>query len=586
MKKRICFVDDESKALNALKQAMAGISGTWDCTFVSDAPAALAAMAAQPFDAVVTNMQIQGMNGAELLQEVGKLHPRTLRFVVGDVADQELIINCIGGTHQFIARPYNPQVLMSTVQRSLALDAWLSTDQLRALVPRLHRLPSLPSTYFEVLKQVESPGTSAQNIGEVIARDPVVTARLLQMVNSASLALSQKITDPVDAVSLLGMETVKSLVLCLQVFSQNDEAKKAGISFDRLWAHSFAVANIARKIIMFESGDTRMANDAFTAGLLHDVGRIVLASNLPVEYAAVIAAARKNVRALNDEEAAQLGVTHAEVGAYLLSLWGMPAPLVEAAALHHTPSHTFTNELSLLTVVHVANVFAHEHDTHNDGMPVSKLDMAHLDSLVLTNKLDAWRNMLAGEKRQPESKTASRPVRAGAVQPATQKPVASRRENNWLSKLAIPAAAVAAVVAVVAGLVWCVGKMNSDEPIRVQARTVAEPASTIQDPAAATPIETVADTKSVTPRAVASVTPVAETIPVVSKPVVITKTPVLGFDSVKVQGIFYRTTGSSVIINGKSLNCGERINGVEVVAIESSSVTLASGTEQKIFRVK
>jgi HD-like signal output (HDOD) protein/ActR/RegA family two-component response regulator len=583
MKKRICFVDDESKALNALKQAMAGVSGSWDSTFVSNGPAALAALAAQPFDAVVTNMQMEGMNGAELLQEVGKRHPKTLRFVVGDVADQELIINCIGGAHQFIARPYSPQVLISTVQRSLALDAWLSTEQLRALVPKLRRLPSLPSTYFEVLKQVESPGSSAQNVGEVISRDPVVTARLLQMVNSAAVALSQKITDPVDAVSLLGMETVKSLVLCLQVFSQNDEAKKAGISFDRLWAHSFSVANIARRIVMFQNGDTRMANDAFTAGLLHDVGRIVVASNLPQEYAAVIAAARKNARALNEEEAAQLGVTHAEVGAYLLSLWGMPAPLVEAAALHHTPSHTFARELSLLTVVHVANVFAHEQDTSTDGLPVSKLDTAYLDSLGLSNKLDAWRKMLAGEKPQSESKPATVSAPAPAAQPAAKKPTASQSETNWFTKLAIPAGAVALVVAFV---VWCVVKLNSEEQISVAARTVPAPASTAPTPADPAPAQPITGAKIETPRAVPGVAPASGLPQAVSNPVVVAKAPAVGFDSVKVQGIFYRATGSSVIINGKPLSCGERINGVEVVDIGPASVTLALGGEQKIFRVK
>jgi HD-like signal output (HDOD) protein len=582
MKKQICFVDDESKALNALKQAMAGISGAWDCIFVSNGPAALTAMTAHPFDAVVANMQLRGMNGAELLQEIGKRHPKTLRFVVGDVADQELIINCIGGAHQFIARPYNPQVLMSTIQRSLALDAWLSTEQLRALVPRLRRLPSLPSTYFEVLKQVESPRASAQNIGEVIARDPVVTARLLQMVNSASLALSQKITDPVEAVSLLGMETVKSLVLCLQVFSQNDEAKKAGISFDRLWAHSYAVANVARKIVLSHNGDSRMANDAFTAGLLHDVGRIVVASNLPEEYAAVIAAARKNNSALIDEEAAQLGVTHAAVGAYLLSLWGMPAPLVEAAALHHTPSHTFTREFSLLTVIHAANAFVHEQDANNEGLPATKLDVAYLDSLGLSGKLDAWRKMLSGEKPQSESKPVPAPARVPVSQSAAEENVVTQIETNWFTKLAVPAIATAAVIAFA---VWFFAKSNSENQITVAARTVPEPTASASVPADPAPTPSV-ESKTESPAAKPEVAAAPVTTPALIKPEPATNAPTIGFDSVKVRGIFYSAMGSTVIINGKSLNRGDRINEVEVVEIAPSAVTLSFHGEQKTFRVK
>src|SRR5580692_10166870 len=133
MKKKICFAGFAQDELELLKQAMSGIAGTWDCTFVPNAEAALQAMATETIDAVVANMRMEGMHGAELLHRAGELHPTALRFVVGDMADQELIINCIGGTHQFIARPYKPEELISVVQRSFALDACLSTDQLRAL---------------------------------------------------------------------------------------------------------------------------------------------------------------------------------------------------------------------------------------------------------------------------------------------------------------------------------------------------------------------------------------------------------------------------------------------------------------------
>ena len=192
MRKRICFVgfaEDQPEALKSLEEAMSGLSGTWDCAFVPNGPRALAAMETAAFDAVVTNMHLPGMSGAELLQQVGTLHPKTLRFVLGNVSDQELIINCIGGTHHFIAQPCKPQALVSTIQRGIALDAWLSTDQLRALVPRFRRLPSLPLTYFEVLKQVDSPNASVASVGEVISRDPAATARLLQMVNLAAFAI-------------------------------------------------------------------------------------------------------------------------------------------------------------------------------------------------------------------------------------------------------------------------------------------------------------------------------------------------------------------------------------------------------------
>ncbi len=595
MKKRICFVgfaEDQPAALKSLQEAMSAIDGTWDCAFAPNGPKALAAMAAESFDAVVTNMHLPGMNGAELLQQVGTLHPKTLRFVLGNVADQELIINCIGGTHHFIAQPCKPQALISTIQRGIALDAWLSTDQLRALVPRFRRLPTLPLTYFEVLKQVDSPVASVQSIGEVIARDPAATARLLQMVNSAAFALDQKVTDPVHAVSLLGLETVKSLVLCLQVFSPNDAAKKAGLSFDHLWDHSFSVATIAREIATREMGDARMANDAFTAGLLHDVGRIVLASNLPKEYAEVVAAARQNSRLLNTEEATQLGVTHAQAGAYLLGLWGMPAPLVEAAALHHTPSHTFTREFSLLTVVHVANVFAYEKDSCSEGFVPPELDLAYLEVLGLADRAAAWRQALAIAQPAPAEPTAApaqlkpvaTPAKAGltlstpvpvpskpAPAPAAAPATAAFGKNKWLGRLLAPTAAVVAI----AGILW-LNRSNSDGDIRARARTAAESGKAPAPKVSAAPAPAkspVQDAKLLAANTNAD-----------SKPVVAAAMD--GFNSVKVQAIFYRPSNPNVMINGKTLGVGERLNGVQVISISQTNVVLGIGGERKAFQVK
>ncbi|HUC84477.1 MAG TPA: response regulator, partial [Candidatus Acidoferrales bacterium] len=402
MKKTICFVGFPTAEVAALQAATCANNALWECHFVSNADAALAMLSDRPLDVVVANMSMPGKNGAELLHEAGLAHPKTLGFIVGDVTDQALIINCIGGPHQFIRRPYQPADLIRNLHRGLKLDVWLANDDLRELAPRLRRLPSLPATYFNLLKEVESPAATLQSISEIIARDPVVTARLLHMVNSAAFSLAQKVTDPADAVSLLGIETIKSLVLCLQVFGQRDGAREAGLSLEILWEHSLLVAKFARQITFKETADARLAGDAFTAGLLHDVGRIVIASNLPKEYAAVVAAAREKSHSLHEEEVAQFGVNHAKVGAYLLGLWGLPAPIVEATAAHHAPGQTvFASEFSLLAAVHAANVFAHATDGRTDGLPLPELDLAYFKTLKLDDHLDNWRKWCTGEPVPP-----------------------------------------------------------------------------------------------------------------------------------------------------------------------------------------
>jgi HD-like signal output (HDOD) protein len=530
MKKVICFAGFSGAELEAFQKALAQLGEAWDCVFCASGEETLDTLATRPFDAVVTSLRLDGMNGAVLLHLAASRYPRVLRFVVGDLSDQELVINCIGATHQFISSPWRAEEIIAIVQRSLALDAWLSNDKLRAFAPRLGRLPGVPSTYFEVLKKVESTNVSIESVAEIIARDPALTARLLQMANSPACGLSQKVTSSLEAVSVLGLDTLKSLVLCLQVFSHNSAGGIPSISLDSIWRRSFIVGNLAGKITLHHTSNARMAGDAFTAGLLHKVGQIILATNLSDEYGALVAAAQEKKHPLHEEELAQLGVTSDQVGGYLLGLWGLPLPMVEAVALHHSPSLAATNEFSLLTALHVAAVLANEEHGDDEHLPGPKLDVKYLTSLDLPTKPAAWRKALLHQEPPKKIREAPREERSEST---------ASQGRSWGGLLVF--AAIVATAAII---------------------FIKKPASLFGTQPPAT-------------NAVAAVTPDANLSPA--------KT---GFDSFKVQGIIYRADRSLVVINGKTLGAGERVNGAEIVSIDRSSVTLSLDGEQKTLTLK
>ena len=564
MKKIICFAGFADSELPTLRAATATSNTLWDCRFVADAPAALAEMAGQPFDALVANLAMPGKNGAELLREVRESSPHTQGFIVGKVTDQAHIVDCIGGPHQFIRRPFQPAKLVACLKRGLSLDAWLATDELRQLAPKLRRLPSLPSTYFNLLKEIESDQVTTQTIGAIIARDPVVTARLLQMVNSAAFSLAQKVTDPVDAVTLLGIETINSLVLGLQVFSQSDEARAAGLSLELLWEHSLVVAKFARQITLKQTADARLAGDAFTAGLLHDVGRIVLASNLPKEYAAIIASARATSRPLHEEETAQLRVNHAQVGAYLLGLWGLPVEFVEATAGHHAPGKTvFAAEFSLLAAVHAANVFAHAAGGQTDGLCLPQLDLAYFQTTHLEDQLAVWQEACTGEKPPPPParKTESPPPPPASPEETRQPeaPTAPRFDYGWI--------AAALLLLVVVGLAaWHFSSRSTPPPAEAALPATNQVAQS--PPAVVEPV-------NAAPPPVAASPPVAPVSPAPAPS---------AFDKVRLQGIIYRTTHPLAIINGQTVGVGDEFDGFKVAAIAQDSVTLQLNGERRIFR--
>src|SRR6202034_2978370 len=184
------------------------------------------------------------------------------------------------------------------------------------VISRLGKLPSMPTLYFEILRQLDSPGATVENVGRIIAQDPGMTAKMLQLVNSAFFGLCRHLTDPTEVVLQLGLETIKSLVLGIHVFGELDMANGGEMTAQTLWQHSLATATLARRIANKERLEKSVVEDSFTAGLLHDVGRLVLLANLPKEYAEALRRSRTENLPLVEAERAVFGTTHAEVGGY------------------------------------------------------------------------------------------------------------------------------------------------------------------------------------------------------------------------------------------------------------------------------
>jgi putative nucleotidyltransferase with HDIG domain len=282
------------------------------------------------------------------------------------------------------------------VARAFALRDLLSNERLKQLATRIKSLPTLPTLYQQLTNELRKDDASMEQIGEIISRDIGMTAKILQLVNSAFFGLPQPISNPGEAVMYLGLSTVRALVLSLQVFSQFKNPRLTGFSLDALADHCWKTAVLARRIARAESSDTKMMDQCFLAGLMHDIGRIILADGMPEQYTKVWNEAREKHLPLWQAEQAEFGATHAEVGAYLLGLWGLPNPIVEAVALHHSPCLCVVPGFSPLAAVHVANAFVHE----KDGAPAESvhIDMDYLTTLGLADRLAEWRDVCFNEE--------------------------------------------------------------------------------------------------------------------------------------------------------------------------------------------
>ena len=379
--KRILFVEDNEVLLELYGMLLDGESDQWQTTLAPDGQAAMALLRQSAFDVVVSDMQMPGMSGIELLSEVRKLHPQTSRIIISGVTDQAEAADSLNCTHLFIPKPFDIKTLRSTLARISSLDAYLKDDNLRGLAGKMRSLPSFPLLYLEIIREIESPSSSIQGIAKIVAKDRGITAKILQVANSAAIGLTERVNDPVEAVQQLGMTTVRSLVLSAQVYSTFAPGRLKHFSADALWAHLMKCGDLARTLMRRERAEFAESEDAFTAGMLHDMGKLMLADSLPDEFEKALTLAAQEKIPLPAAELEIFGATHAGLAAYLFGLWGLPAAIVEAVAFHHTPEKSELKKFSALTAVHVANALAEE-------SPAGSLNLDYLHQIGIAHRLD------------------------------------------------------------------------------------------------------------------------------------------------------------------------------------------------------
>jgi HD-like signal output (HDOD) protein/CheY-like chemotaxis protein len=390
----VLFVDDEPAILDLLPRVLADMRGSWQMSFAPSAEKGLELMARAAFDVVVSDLNMPGMNGIAFLTEVRERYPLSARIIYSSCSDQRSILECIGVIHQFLPKPCPVEVLKATIQRAAMVRSLLPNPAIREKVSRMERVPSIPTLYLELVRQVQSPNSQTEDIAKTISQDIGMTAQILKIVNSAFFALPQPTSNIPDAIWYLGMDTVKHLVLAVGIFRQFEARKLGGLSLETLWHHCSRTANAAKLIAQSERAGRQLVEDAMAAGLLHDVGKLVLASNYPEEYQEIGRNAQaKRVEWLVQEREV-FGFDHADVGGYLLGLWGLPPAVVEAVLFHHFPTKSERSTFTALTAVHAANVLVQTQRPSYGGIVSPQIDLLYLAKTERADRLESWREQV------------------------------------------------------------------------------------------------------------------------------------------------------------------------------------------------
>ena len=375
MAKKLLLVDDEENVLRALERIF--VPAGYQVFAATGGEAALAILINEKVDLVISDMRMPGMDGHQFLKQVRSLYPTIMRAILSGFAEGKDVINCLrdGSARMYILKPWDNAKLLAEVEKLLHLGELFSRRQLLEVFNNLRDLPTVPELYSRVSALIENE-SGVEEIAHVVEQDQTVAAKLLQVANSVYYNMS---TGSVrQAIVYMGLTNLKTVVLGLTVLKQLDGMHGGFFSKDVLWDHADRVNRMTHTIFERCLGRAMKDSEA-TAGLLHDIGRILLLKDYAQPYAGVSRSVFQNkATTFRDTERSLMGISHDEVGGFLLNWWSLPHPIVEAAMFHHDPLNAAVLNREVVAAVHVADYFAWK---QKKAFVMPKLEPAALELL-------------------------------------------------------------------------------------------------------------------------------------------------------------------------------------------------------------
>lgn len=337
MSLRVLFVDDEIRVLEALERVLFDCDEDWITRFVNGGQQALQVLAEEPYDVVVSDLRMSGVDGVALLTQVRQQYPRSVRIVLSGHSDEEAALKMVKVTHQFLAKPCAAETLRQVIVRTQQLTELLADQRLQSMIGHVSALPVARHIHDALAELLDRSEPDSAQIAALIRQDPGLTSKLLQIASSAFFNTSASVVDVETAIMRLGFRTLKNLVVSAVFEPVRSDGDRGQLSVAGIQRCSHDIARVAASM-------ARLPEDAaiaYMTGLLCNAGQLLLLAHSPEWlYLSEVEATRAGTSA-HDAERAIFSTTHAEVGAYLLGLWGLPYPIVQAVALHHRPElHT------------------------------------------------------------------------------------------------------------------------------------------------------------------------------------------------------------------------------------------------------
>lgn len=391
--RRILFVDDEERVLSGIRRMLFDKEDEWTTYFANGGAEALEIIGRDDIDVVVSDMRMPQMDGATLLVEVKQRFPRVVRIILSGHTELEAAIKSVPVAHQFLSKPCDPDLLHATVERACRTQDELTSIDMREAFGSVDVLPSPPARILELNNLLMQPEVELSAVGRLVATDPAMSAKVLQLVNSAFFGLAKEVSEITQAVSFIGLSMIRDLCASVEL-SRALAPKHQSLQpqVDALHIHARQIAHLAGLLV----DDKSDAQNAFAAGLLHETGLLALASVRPNDFVELMA--MENLRhcgtsgdTIVEKERGRIGTDHARLGGYLLDLWGLPHRVVEAVACHHSPELTTNGKIDIPAAVHLADALILQRGgAGHCGDHCGLLEEDSLEHSASRQKIEGW----------------------------------------------------------------------------------------------------------------------------------------------------------------------------------------------------
>lgn len=366
---KVMLVDDEHHTLHFLKRSLLEADPFLKITLFTNGREALDSLQVDYHDVLVSDLWLPGLDGIDLIEQMQKVCPSTIRILVDGNCDDAVMFRVLNAAHQVVGKPLDSQLLWTLICQTASLLPLVSDESIRQSLGRLTRLPPAPKLYRELSQLLQQPQCTVDDVVKLVGRDPSLTGKLLHLANSAFFARRSKTIELRQAVVRLGFNTIRNLMLGVEVFEPGGiVAKVLGRELEAVQQNALRMAQMAERL----ARGTPLASDAFVAGLLADIGQVALLLARGNDWRECRSEAKVSGRPLQDVEQQQLGTTHAEVGAYLLGLWGLPYSVVEAVGNHHRPDRIMAPLYSPTAITAIAAALTDSAPINDDWLVTMK----------------------------------------------------------------------------------------------------------------------------------------------------------------------------------------------------------------------